>query len=1228
MSATSYEFIARGKLHTERPKLMSGWTLAGFAVLVMIPLVMIFPKQSLLREASHQRLGDLLTINYLTNLLHAEPGNLELRLLLAEHRLQLGETEDILELIQPALDSDDPEWRNKGYLASYKLLFAELRKTAPSSPGYAALQERSKKLFYKISHQQWPLSTLVYLAGQAEGMHEHGVALLLYRAIDEAAEKMPAAWFADAALRSASDGQYELAAHLYFVARHREYTIAGQREYLLAGIKALMMAGLYERAMQAADEHLGNLQNDDETLYSLVQLARTANDQRRAVRYSRLLLHFSLHDAQGLRWQSLALSLIGIAEAHAEPATSEEPQNIRPYDSKKYELAYEVFISNGKLDDAFRVAQAAVRQAPESKVWHQRLAQLAEWLGKPALALREWLWLLKREETQSAIMAILRLAPGLNEHEVLLDAWKRYAAKAELTAEQRATMASLFELTGHQRSGARYFEARYEKSRLAAELETAANLAERNGDDALALAMYARLLKAHGARPVWVLRMANLYLRKSDYRKAYEVMHEHRDQADDKDVVYWKLLADLAWQLQLDDEAKTIYRRLQQGGKLANDDYSRLVYLLDDDKRLEKAALAELAYRHSGDRELLLFALEVHAARHDLQAQKNLFDLVAERGDSALSDNARFRLMRAQYRQARGETAAAREDFRRAAALSPNDPASNNGILWFLIDNHDEAGLREMLGQLLAHGRQNEPVYWGTLAAAYQVLGQPTRAAAYYSRQLKQGKQDFLWLVNYADVLEQAGQGGMATQVRRDAWRQLEARLANKPVVLPFSPDMLAAARLSLLNHPADPALALVRSVLRQDRLVMRDATEDAAINELVLGWAVSTEQSANAKAWLWQRYARSINRPLWAESSVALQGNDRERIAALLASQGEGMSLPVRHDALRSVGRLEEAEAVAWQELAGEPGSTAAHQRLAEDVLSTASFVEFGARDARLGSLHQRGAASRLDMPLGKDTRVAFEYGRTRQSDDVPPPSLVVPAHETVSGIGLRHMGEAGDTRLTVRRRNEYAPGTEVQFKHGLGVMPRLSLQLGAEYHAAAEVSSWLQTFGMRDRLDAALMYHFSKRDYLHVEAGSARYSMQSGAGLGNGHDVAWELAHRFHTEYPDWRVRLIGAHSRFTAAGAAPLALPGDSNLYGVCGGVGENLRQGYTRAWLPWLEYCATRNDVSGSGYNAMLGLAGPVAGADRLALALMQERGGVNLLHGQSRIVTLDYRYYFD
>ncbi len=1249
MPSTTYEFTARAKQTAKRPQLMSVWALAGFAVLVMIPLVMIFPKQSLLREASEQRLGDTLTINYLINLLRAEPDNLELRLLLAAHKIHLGETEGVAELIQPALDSADPVWQANGMLSEYRLLFAELHNAEKGSPQRAALMARSMDIFRKISAKSWPLPTLIYLAGQADTLHERGISVLLYRAIDTAAATVSEHWLADNAARVLAQGENELAAHLYFLARHKEYTRAGQRDLLLAGIRALLAGGHYSKAMQAIDEHLGDLEDDDETLYSLVQMARAANDQVRAVRYTKRLLHLSWGYGF-LAWvQNLDLSLLGIADADAEALPVAEEQGIRPYDTKKYELAYEVFTGNNKLEDAFRVAEAAVRQVPDDRVWHLRLAQVSEWIGKPAIALREWQWLLRRHETRDAILAVLRLAPGLNNYEALLDAWKRMARLQDLTDEQRENLAGLFEQTGKQSEGARYFEGRYAAKHRAVELEIAARLAERNGDDALALSLYGRLLKEHGAQSGWVLHMANLYLRQSDYEHAYELMHEHRAKADEKDVVYWKLLADLAWQMQKDDEAKNIYRRLQQAGKLAQDDYSRLVYLLDDGKLQERATLAEMAYRHSGDRDMLLLSLEIYAAKQDMVAQKNLFELAATRSDVDWSGTPRFYLMRAQFLQAQGEQAAARADFHRAVALSPDDPGSVNGILWFLIDNHDEAGLREVTGQIVAHGRHKNPVYWGALAAAYQVLGQPSLAVRYYARQLKGGEQDFLWLVNYADALEQAGQAGMADRVRKQAWQKLQARLSGKPVQLPFSADMLAAARLSLLNHPGDPALALMRSVLRQDRVLLqnevserrasdlelgwarslnaRDAAAERMVNELVLGWALSTEQAANAKAWLWQRYGQALSRPLWADASLTLAENDHERLGHMLAAQGEGLSLPVRHDAASSLGQTGYAESLAFMELTNEPGSNAAHRRLTEDALAAASFVEAGARSAQIGNLHQHRLNTRLDMPLGRDMRIAFEYARTRQSDDVMQ-FTAVPGLETVAGVVLKKHGSLGDSEVALRRRNEYASTTELQLKHALNAAPRVSLRFGADYHAEATESVELQEFGMRNRLNAGLLYSIDKRDYLHLEPSWARYYTQQGDALGSGRILSWELVHLFHTEYPDWRVRLIGMHTRFSAAAAAPLLLPLDSNLYGVCGGVGESQRHAYARAWLPYLDYCATHNNQSGQGYNAALGLAGPVVGADRLSLSVGQERGGVNLAYGQSREFNLNYRYFFD
>jgi hypothetical protein len=138
MSSTTYEFSARGKPGSERPQLLSGWSLAGFAVLVLIPLAMMFPKQELLRQASQQRLGDPLTISYLTNLLRTEPNNLELRLLLAEHKIYLGELDGVAELVQPALDSSNPEWQASGLLTEYKRLTRQLLRTPKDAPEAAA----------------------------------------------------------------------------------------------------------------------------------------------------------------------------------------------------------------------------------------------------------------------------------------------------------------------------------------------------------------------------------------------------------------------------------------------------------------------------------------------------------------------------------------------------------------------------------------------------------------------------------------------------------------------------------------------------------------------------------------------------------------------------------------------------------------------------------------------------------------------------------------------------------------------------------------------------------------------------------------------------------------------------------------------------------------------------------------------------------------------------------
>ena len=1207
---------------------MSNWTLVGFAIVVLIPLVMIFPKQELLQQAAQQRLGDVLTVSYLTNLMKADPGNLELRLLLAEHKIHLNEFAEIPALIEPALRSEDQAWQAKALLTEYQFLVQQYRFGKADPVQKAELQKKCLAVFYKLVSRSWPIPTTIYLAGEADGLHEHGLGVLLYRLIEDSAASRSTDWFAAMAKHALDEGNYELAAHLYFIARHKAHSRGAQRDYLLAGVRALMSGGLYPQAMQAIDKHVGNLEDDSETLYALVQAARAANDQPRAVRYAKRLLHMSWL-GQVISWlQHLDFGLFGISNADAaEDETAQATDKIRSYNKKDYELAYEVFIGNGNLAEAYRVAEAAVRQVPASKTWHKRLAQVAGWMNKPDVALREWRWLLKHVGSREALLAVMKLAPAQNDYDALLDAWMREAETRPLDETQWKNLADLFEQTGRQREGIKFFEARYAADRLPVQLEIEARLAERNGDDELARSLYFRMLKLRENDTALLQKIANLYLRKGEYRKAYDLLQQNRSKVDEKDIAYWKLLADLAWQLQLDKDAAKNYSRLQQSGNLAREDFSRLIYLLGESRQDEKAALAELAYHRFNDKDMLLQALEIRAAQGDMLAQKRLFESVATDRKVNLSDSSRFYLLRAQYLQSQGEFAAARSDFRRAAGLAPDDVNTGNAILWFLIDGHDLAALREMIAQINGRGDSEKPEYWGALAAAYQVLDQPANAVVFYTRQIKRKGQDFLWLVNYADALEQEGQEATALRVRRLAWKQLREKLSSKPLKLPYSQDMLAAARLAMLNYPGDASLALVRSTLRQDRLLEREAVSDRTTSELVLGWAISTEQSSNAKAWLWRRYGQTLNRPLWAEASVAMADNDTERLAGLLDGQGEGMSVPVRHDAANAVGQAGLAQSIAFDGLTDDPFNDEMQQRLNEDVLAASSFADVELRSEHVGSLHRIVRSTRVEMPVARQMRVSVEYWNTHQRSDVAPAFGIVPGVERIAGLVLKNRCPGGDTEIGLRRRNEFTATTEAHVTHAMRVEPRVDMQLGLEMHANASESEDLQVFGMRNQVNVSLLYRPGRREYVQVQPGWSRYYTQTGNYLGSGNQFSWELGHLLRTEYPDLKVRLMGIHAGFNPVANATLALPGNANIVGLCVGSGMATRSAYTQAWRPYADYCATHNAASGQGYNAALGVAGSLAGQDSLSLDWSQGSGGANIANVMAREIKLNYRIYY-
>jgi hypothetical protein len=203
----------------------------------------------------------------------------------------------------------------------------------------------------------------------------------------------------------------------------------------------------------------------------------------------------------------------------------------------------------------------------------------------------------------------------------------------------------------------------------------------------------------------------------------------------------------------------------------------------------------------------------------------------------------------------------------------------------------------------------------------------------------------------------------------------------------------------------------------------------------------------------------------------------------------------------------------------------------------------------------------------------------------------------------------------------------------------------------------------GMEDVLQASVNYALTVHDYVRLSTQIAQYRTQADNYLGTGTHFDWEVGHRIRTEYPDWNIRLMGAHRRYQRDGSAnsmsmsvfndptlqqyagyresaALFLPVDTDYYALCAGVGQNLSERrnldgtsqpgrfYSKAWRPLAEVCATYNSaIATAGYSGLAGVRGSIDGEDQVLFVYQEANGGLQLPNQTLRTVSAKYERLF-
>ncbi|WP_323001538.1 tetratricopeptide repeat protein [Denitromonas sp.] len=1204
----------------ERPRVVSLRALAIFGALAGAGMVLLFPYDTLVKASLDARQGDTLAAAYLHNLLRTDTDNARMRFALAAQHEARRDFPAARQAIVPLKAHPEPAIATRARWLDWRFAAdqAQGQATAAHAPDAAGLRPLAGDPALATADR---IRLIAYAARGGHGDIARHALDTLRAAPDLDA---PAAQALADALRHT--GHPQLAARAYLLARDHAAERAEQRTHFLAALRTLQAVSDFDAALALAEHELGALATDAPTLTYLIGLARAANRPERAADYARRLIRISLQEQLdgGLRLVAL--------DSDADPAL--------PFDNARYRLAYDSFLGAGALDDAYALSASAVRQAPDSADWRRRLAQVAEWHGKPAEALAQWHHL-ARHGNDSAWAQVLRLAPGLFEHRLLLEAKQHQLRQRPTDAALLHDIAARYEHLGEPDAGIAFLQAHIARHPSEAALDALATLAERAGAGDMADAALAERAQRFGTTPALSLRRAAGLIARGQLEAAMVALDAARESAPDTATDYWQLRASLAGLLQDRSAQREALSRLVPQTTARPSDFADLIELLRPAHPDQAARLATRAWDRFGTPDWLLRSLDLQLFVRNYAAMGALIDGLDKAQRVALERNASFLRLRGQWQQGIGQFDAAQADFEAALALAPDNTAARASLLWLLIDGGKADTLSALLARHEARWAQDGELH-DALAAANSIVSRPQRALDHYLLpRLRHHRNDFLWMMGLADAMEQAGDVDRAWQVREQLWQQQRQRTAGlvPPEDAADLARRVAEVRLARQQRPGDASDQLLRALMRQDGDA--DPLDTPLLRDLAMSWLLDQGDAEGARGFLWERYARALTRPLWAEAAVALAGDERATLAEILARRDTALPAAQRAEIAGRLGRPELVASVTHAAADDQRHNSDLHLQMSDALLDQAHRLRLDAAAHKLDAFKEHSQRAELRLRLAPRLKLSLTLGSLQRRLNGSG-ALAAAPNERQASVEVAWTTDAGVTRLGVARRHGLTDTTPVWAGHDVTLDQRWAFALDAGIALPTNESAALRAAGMKDEVLASAAYGLSSRERIAAQWAHSRYSTQHGLGLGRADRWQLDYTHRLTRGRPEIEAGVYVGGYRFRAdvgddagdraalasilpGGLAPL-LP-DSYLFrGARLTVNARQRHGLQRALVPYATLDLNHVTGRGYGYGVEFGLSGRLFGADQFLVGVQHDKGGEGDA-GRSSALFLDYQLFF-
>lgn len=911
------------------------------------------------------------------------------------------------------------------------------------------------------------------------------------------------------------------------------------------------------------------------------------------------------------------------------------PVKLIPYDEKAYQLAYQVFLANNNVKDAYTIAAAAVLQQPSNLYWRKRLAQVAVWQQHPMVALDQYRYIAANTYDREMLSAGIKLAKGLAVENILRELlWTQIQYDIHNENDWDSYIQVMMHL-GEPQTVIKQLKERKQQLSLKFYLAQLAELYHSIADITTEQKVLMEYSRSLGITPINAEKLSQIYLTKGQLKPAYRLLSAASNKATDKDKEFWLRYAPLSAALNQPEQEIIAYQHLLSQKDFKELSYSHLIVLSQIYNPLlayQYTKKAKQSFPDSAD-----FALEALIFASDTGRWREIPYLLTTTNTAIrqkLLTYADFWAAIAGYWRDSGNSQQANASYVDAIKHFPDNNNLKINYIEFLASNGEARALQPVLQQF--RYLLNYPGFWNALIFAYNQAHNTIMRDNLLNRYLAQWstyQYDPYWLTGATELFENLNYPTQAHTIARIAWPKYLAVLSKQQTPLEYN-QLISLVKLSQSQAAGDTtatALAYLQQMM----------TPEAA--SLILSWAISQNNFALAGATY--RYAQlcAINLPSQPVITWALQRNDMTLIGHLVRQYGSALSSRDQVKAAAAIGNIPLAQTAAYHGLALSRHDADLYDSFQEMAFKTASVIKTGWEYDEYGPVVGPKTQVAVTDFVIPSTSVTPYVSFWRLQDASPTILATTPPVDNRVGIKTVIAQHRGDLTLDIGYRDNLTEFVTALIARQYQLSSNIGLNLTAGYHQPTDETAGALLGGMKNLLQLDTSYRLTNHDNLLAELKESAFYTQDGEHVANGAQQTLRLEHTISQHYPDWTLSVYGTTAQYgdetnaltgSILTMVPTGTPANSsflvppnfNEYGANLSLGTSIEENYNHNWRPFATATIWQNSATGPGKLLEFGMAGRVFGKDHLQLYYEQSINsgiGINTI----RIMKIAYQFYF-